>query len=68
MSGPEPRVQVEYLEPPEAIPRDFESRVLLRRYLTMKDDNTDRAKRVTLDRRRFGPSYSTLPKSKILGW
>lgn len=44
------------------------SRVLLRRYLKMNDDNTNRAKRVTLDRRRFGPSYSTLPKSKILGW
>ena len=41
----------------------------LRKYLQMKDDETNRAaKRVTLDRRRFGSSWSTLPKSKILGW
>jgi uncharacterized protein (TIRG00374 family) len=31
VSGPNQPVQVEYLTPPEEIPRDFESRVLLRR-------------------------------------
>lgn len=40
----------------------------LRRYRQMKDDRTNRAHRVTLDRRRFGAGYSQLPRSKILGW
>lgn len=42
--------------------------VILRKYLTMKDDSSNRAKRVYLDPRRFGASWSSLPKSKILGW
>lgn len=37
-------------------------------FLALKDDTSNRAKRITLDRRRFGPSYSVLPKSKVLGW
>ena len=44
------------------------SRVLLRRYLQMKDDNSNRAKRVRLDPRRFGPAWSSLPKSKVFGY
>ena len=44
------------------------SRVILKRYLTLKDDSSDRSKRVTLDRRRFGAGWSSLPKSKVLGW
>ena len=44
------------------------SRVLLRRYLELKDDDTNRSKRVTLDRRRFGSDWSRLPKSKLYGY
>ena len=44
------------------------SRVLLRRYLQMKDDSSNRAQRVRLDPRRFGPSWSSLPKSKVFGY
>lgn len=54
---------------PRAQPLMAELRNELRRYMQMTDDQTNRtAKRVTLDRRRFGSSWSTLPKSKILGW
>lgn len=54
---------------PRSGPMLAEVRNELRRYHQMKDDETNRtAKRVTLDRRRFGSSWSTLPKSKILGW
>lgn len=41
--------------------------VILRKYLNLKDDQSNRAKRVTLDRRRFGVGFSTLPPSKVLG-
>lgn len=44
------------------------SRVLLRRYLVLKDDTSNRSKTVKLDPRRFGPNRSALPKSKILGY
>lgn len=40
----------------------------LRKLLELKDDDENRAKRVTLDRRRFGRQWSTLPASKILGY
>lgn len=36
----------------------------MRKILQMADDRNNRARRVNLDRRRFGPSHSTLPKSK----
>lgn len=43
--------------------------VLLRRYLTMKDDPEGRAKTVELDRRRFGMSkWNALPNTKTIGW
>jgi hypothetical protein len=43
--------------------------VLLRRYLTMKDDPEGRAKTVELDRRRFGnQNWQLLPNTKQLGW
>jgi len=43
--------------------------VLLRRYLTMKDDPEGRAKTVELDRRRFGHSqWGNLPNTKTIGW
>lgn len=41
---------------------------ILRHYLNLKDDSSNRAKRVTLDRRRFGSGYSTLPSTKTIGW
>lgn len=41
---------------------------ILRKYLQMKDDDTNRAKHVTLDRRQFGRRYSTLPNTKAIGW
>lgn len=40
----------------------------LRLFLVSKDDDSDRAKRVTLDPRRFGPAWSQLPPSKIFGY
>lgn len=41
---------------------------MLRKYLNLKDDNSTRAKRVTLDRRRFGPSFAALKNTKLVGW
>ena len=41
---------------------------ILRRYLKMKDDETNRAKTVKLDPRRFGRNFSTLPNTKVIGW
>jgi hypothetical protein len=39
-----------------------------RRYLMMKDDSTNRAKRVSLDRRRFGRRWDVLPATKTIGF
>lgn len=41
---------------------------LLRKYQQMKDDQSDRAIRVRLDRRRFGTRFSSLPNTKVVGW
>jgi hypothetical protein len=41
---------------------------LLDRYLKMKDDATNRAKTVSLDRRQFGRSWSRLRNTKTIGW
>lgn len=41
---------------------------ILDRYLKMKDDSTDRAKFVTLDRRQFSTQWSRLPNTKSVGW
>ena len=41
---------------------------VLRGYLRMKDDSSNRAQRVKLDGRRFGPEWSRLPKSKVYGY
>ena len=41
---------------------------LLKRYLMLKDDNEDRAKTISLDRRQFGRPYSNLPNTKTIGW
>jgi len=44
------------------------SRVLLRRYLAMKDDKGTRTQTVQLDRRRFGTSFDRLRNTKSIGW
>lgn len=41
---------------------------VLRRFLNLKDDSSNRAKRVTLDRRRFGRPWNRLPDSKKVGF
>lgn len=41
---------------------------MLRQYLMLKDNRSQRASTVKLDRRRFGRSYSTLPNTKTVGW
>lgn len=37
-------------------------------YVKMKDDHSDRAQTVKLDRRRFRNSFSRLPDTKTIGW
>jgi hypothetical protein len=41
---------------------------ILSRYLKLKDDDSDRAKSVKLDRRQFNSSWSKLPSTKVIGW
>lgn len=41
---------------------------ILQAYLKLKDDNSDRAIEVKLDRRRFRPNFSRLPNTKQVGW
>lgn len=40
----------------------------LRRYLLLKDNRSNRATTVKLDKRRFGRSYTNLPNTKTVGW
>ena len=40
----------------------------LRKYNDKKDDKPVRPQTVELDRRRFGPSFRTLPNTKVVGW
>lgn len=47
---------------------DFGAQGILDRYLKKKDDQDDRAKRVTLDARRFGRNFSRMPPTKNFGW
>lgn len=42
--------------------------MMLQAYLKNKDDNSDRAICVKLDRRRFGNSFSALKNTKTIGW
>jgi hypothetical protein len=42
--------------------------MIRRRYLAMKDDSTNRAKTVSLDRRRFGRRWDVLPATKSIGF
>lgn len=41
---------------------------ILLRYLKLKDDDEDRAKNVTLDRRMFRGNFNTLPSTKAIGF
>jgi hypothetical protein len=41
---------------------------ILQKYLKNKDDNSDRAITVKLDRRRFRNNFSRLPDTKTVGW
>ena len=41
---------------------------ILRRYLKLADDKSSRSQRVTLDKRRFGRSFDSLPNTKTIGW
>ncbi len=41
---------------------------VLRGYLRMRDDSSNRSQRVKLDGRRFGSDWSRLPKSKVYGY
>lgn len=41
---------------------------ILRKYLGLKDDKSNRAQSVTLDRRRFGSNFAALPSTKTTGW
>ena len=45
-----------------------ESEDILRRYLTMKDDQEDRSVSVRLDPQRFGKGFNRLKQTKIVGW
>jgi hypothetical protein len=42
--------------------------VILRKYLQMKDDKSNRSQTVSLDRRRFGSSFDKLRSTKQIGW
>lgn len=37
-------------------------------YISLKDDDSNRAQTVQLDRRAFGPSFNNLPSTKTTGW
>ena len=41
---------------------------ILNQYMKLEGNNSDRAARVTLDRRHFGPRWSTLPSAKAVPW
>jgi len=41
---------------------------MLGSYLRLKDNRSNRATTVKLDRRRFGRSYANLPNTKAVGW
>lgn len=41
---------------------------ILKEYLQSKDNRSNRATTVKLDRRRFGRAYTSLPNTKTIGW
>lgn len=46
----------------------FGAQGILERFLQLKDDTSDRAQTVKLDRRRFRTNISRLPNTKTVGW
>jgi len=53
---------------PEAEGKIASATEMLRGYLINKDDDSNRAKRITLDARRFRRGFSTLRNTKSVGW
>lgn len=47
---------------------DIKAMSMLERFMKLTNDDEGRAKRVTLDSRRFGSSYAQLPNTKLIGW
>lgn len=46
----------------------LEAEEALGAFLPLKDDESNRAHTVQLDRRTFGPSFDRLPNTKMVGW
>ena len=47
---------------------DDQANAELEQYLKLKDNRSNRAQTVSLDRRRFGRGYASLPNTKTIGW
>lgn len=47
---------------------DQQANAELEQYLKLKDNRSNRAQTVKLDRRRFGRGYSQLSNTKLIGW
>lgn len=47
---------------------EFGAQGILKRFLMLKDDSSDRAAMVKLDRRQFGSNFSALKNTKTIGW
>lgn len=45
-----------------------DAEAILNRYMKLEGNNSNRAQRVQLDPRSFGPKWSTLPNSKTIPW
>lgn len=49
-------------------PEGFGSGNLLRKFMQLTNDDDNRAKTVSLDKRRFGSNWQRLPNTKTIGW
>ena len=47
---------------------EVEADKIMREYLALKDNRSNRATTIKMDRRRFGRGYSTLNNTKTIGW
>lgn len=59
---------MELTDDSRAVAYDAHADKMLGAYLQMKDDDTNRAKTVQLDRRRFGKQFPLLRNTKTIGW
>jgi hypothetical protein len=59
---------MELTDDTRALPYAAHAGQMLDAYLKMKDDDTNRAKTVQLDRRRFGKQFPLLRNTKTIGW